>query len=308
MPRKKKQVIELRNYSLDADFPVLLLAGEQWHISDVPSGVLHFHDCLEIGRCESQSGYLGFQGDTRHFETGDVTVIAGDVPHTTWSDQGMASKWSWLHTDLPGILRPLFPVECIAGATWYERAVQGCCYILSRREYPSICGLVDSLIAEMIHKKAGYQINVRALFLSLCVELMRLNEEKPQTNIAIALSVAPALNYIKEHYMEEFPMEMLAGLCGMSLTHFRRAYRELFGIGPLEYLNRTRVLQACSLMRISDESILSISERVGFRSLSSFNRHFLAVTGQSPRTWRRTEGNDCGTKILKYSGWFAPRG
>ncbi len=70
MSRPPRTVIEYRNYELPADFPIQMLSGENWRISDVPSGVLHFHNCLEIGLCESDGGFLGFQSLSsfnRHF-------------------------------------------------------------------------------------------------------------------------------------------------------------------------------------------------------------------------------------------------
>ena len=53
MARQKSGVAEYRNYYLPYDFPVLLLSGEHWKISSVPSKNLHFHNCLEIGVCHS---------------------------------------------------------------------------------------------------------------------------------------------------------------------------------------------------------------------------------------------------------------
>ena len=73
----------------------------------------------------------------------------------------------------------------------------------------------------------------------------------------------------------------------MSESHFRRVFRELVGMGPLDYLNRTRIAKACSLLRMTDDSILTISEKVGFGSMSSFNRHFYEVMGTAPSDWRR---------------------
>lgn len=64
MSRPPRTVIEYRNYELPADFPIQMLSGENWRISDVPSGVLHFHNCLEIGLCESDGGFLGFRGES----------------------------------------------------------------------------------------------------------------------------------------------------------------------------------------------------------------------------------------------------
>ena len=53
MSKPKNIVTEYRNYYLPVDFPLLLLTGEHWKISDIPSSRLHFHNCLEIGICHS---------------------------------------------------------------------------------------------------------------------------------------------------------------------------------------------------------------------------------------------------------------
>lgn len=306
MPRQPKTVIEYRNYELPPHFPIQILTGEHWRISDVPAGVLHFHNCLEIGLCESDGGILAFQGEERAFHAGDVTVIAGDVLHTTWSDPGTASKWSYLHLDPMELERPFFPPEAIPNTGQLQQVLQGHYYILSPEEHPHIQELVRAILREMEEKQMNYRVSVRGLILALLIELMRINAREGNTNIAGTIPVAPALEYVNEHYMEDFPIETLAELCGMSQSHFRKIFKELMNVGPLEHLNRTRILKACSLMRMSDASILSISSQVGFLSLSSFNRHFQAEMGTSPSRWRATAGNNPKTSILKYSGWLTP--
>lgn len=133
MSRPPRTVIEYRNYELPADFPIQMLSGENWRISDVPSGVLHFHNCLEIGLCESDGGFLGFRGEQRAFRAGDVTIISGDVPHTTWSDPGTASKWSYLHLDPFELVRPLFPAEALPNGELLQQPCRGIITSFRRR-------------------------------------------------------------------------------------------------------------------------------------------------------------------------------
>lgn len=248
----------------------------------------------------------GSAGEQRAFRAGDVTIISGDVPHTTWSDPGTASKWSYLHLDPFELVRPLFPAEALPNGELLQQAVQGHYYILSPQEYPAVQSLVRSMLAEMQQRQMDYAISVRGLFVALGVELMRITARRESARLAATIPVAPALEYINRHYMEDFPIETLARLCGMSQSHFRRVFRELLSVGPLEHLNRTRILKACSLMRMSEDSILSISGQVGFQSLSSFNRHFLAEMGTTPSQWRSAAGNNPKTSILKYRGWMTP--
>ena len=82
---------------------------------------------------------------------------------------------------------------------------------------------------------------------------------------------------------------------------------------PLDYLNSTRIMKACNLLRSTEESILSISEMAGFASVSNFNRHFHAVIHMTPREYRnqmlfarQKEGTDIRHTILEFSGWMEP--
>lgn len=96
MPRKKKPVIEYRHYSLPINFPILLLSGERWKISDIKSEHLHFHNHLEIGICHSDSGIMEIKGESVPFKAGDVTFIPRYLPHTTYSSPKEASLWSYI--------------------------------------------------------------------------------------------------------------------------------------------------------------------------------------------------------------------
>lgn len=113
MPLKKgKQVIEYRNYYLPSSFPVLLLTGESWKISDIPSENLHFHNCLEIGFCHSDSGTLEFcNGMAIPFSEGDVTCIPRNIPHTTYSSPSTRSRWSYLFFDPRRLFRDSLPPD-----------------------------------------------------------------------------------------------------------------------------------------------------------------------------------------------------
>ena len=129
MGRHSKTVIEYRSYEFPPHFPLRVIAGEEWRISDVPSGVLHFHNCLEIGICESDSGKMNFSGKVVPFKAGDITFVAGDVPHTTWSDPGCASKWSYIFTDAEELLRPfLTPQPCQTAACWPRYCMAGAAF------------------------------------------------------------------------------------------------------------------------------------------------------------------------------------
>ena len=75
MAKRKNIITEYRNYYLPPHFPVIALSGDYWKISDRPSGHLHFHNCLEIGICHSDSGCLELKkGTSRSFPAMSPTL------------------------------------------------------------------------------------------------------------------------------------------------------------------------------------------------------------------------------------------
>ena len=88
--------------------------------------------------------------------------MAGDLhTHTTWSDAGTASKWSYLHLDPLELMRPYFPPETLPNAALLQQVVQGHYYILSPRDHPTVAPLVRAVMAEMEQKQMNYQGSVR---------------------------------------------------------------------------------------------------------------------------------------------------
>lgn len=319
MPKQKSTVMEYRNYYLPLHFPVLLLSGDYWKISDIPSGRLHFHNCLEIGICHSDSGVLAFSGKTFSFQAGDVTCIPRNVPHTTYSSPGTESHWSYLFLDPAELFRNLLP------GSWnnYDLSInpfQNYKYILPKEHYPVVYHLMRQITKELEEQKPGYQISAKGLLLSFYIELYRIQHEEggliqPEENTPPlppenVLVIAPALDYIEENYMQQITIEFLADLCHWSPTHFRRVFHEIMAVSPLEHLNNTRIMKACNFLRSTEESILSISENTGFHSVSSFNRYFIKLFQMSPREYRKqmklTDAKLQKQSILEYAGWIYP--
>ncbi len=315
MAKQKNDIAEYRNYYLPSDFPVLLLSGEHWKISSIPSKHLHFHNCLEIGICHSESGYMAFSGkEPLYFKEGDITCVPRNIPHTTYSSPGTESRWSYLFLNTQDLFKNIAPN--IRGFDLSLSAYKTYRHILGRDEYPRVYELAVLAEQEIERHAAHYQTGAMGLLLSLCIELHRIQSEggrestltnQPPEN---AMVLSPVLDYIEDHYAEQFDMNYLADICRLSPTHFRRLFHTIMGASPLEFLNTTRINKACNLLRSTEYSILSISEMVGFRSVSSFNRHFMEMMKTTPRNYRNetlwTKEGQEKLSILEYTGWMYP--
>jgi AraC-like DNA-binding protein len=283
-----------------------------WRISDVPSGRLHFHNCLEIGLCESDSGTLEFSDNRCPFMTDNVSFIAGDVPHTTYSTPGTASKWSYIFVDMETLLSPFFPFDVLPDKELILDMLHNYYTVVSKGSNPEVYHIVKMIIKELDNKVDNYQFTVRGLLYALMfkfLDLYKADKGRGSVNADMrenSLSISPALDYIRSNYMLDFSIDDLAQLCHMSTTHFRRVFNSIMRTNPLEYVNQIRITNAAVLLRTTEMSILSISEEVGFQSVSSFNRHFTKVYDMTPMAFRKEMSYIRNQDIFTYTGWKVP--
>ncbi|MDT0125380.1 AraC family transcriptional regulator [Paenibacillus sp. RRE4] len=323
MPKPKKPVIEYRHYSLPIDFPVLLLSGERWKISDMKSEHLHFHNHMEIGICYSDGGVMEIKGENVPFRAGDVTFLPRYLPHTTYSSPNTASRWAYLFFSP----EELFQHSLKTPQSHMEpnlRAIQPSRCVLHKDQYPKVYMLATSIVEEIQRQTPFYRESAYGLLMSLYIELLRIHaidenglsreqklereqiRETERQSRQPDLVISPALEHITRNYMMPVTIDELADLCHLSTTHFRRKFLEIMGTTPLDFLNSTRVEEACKRLKSTDASVLSISEQVGFRSISSFNRCFARLMGESPKAWRtgaHMETQSAKASILAFTGW-----
>jgi AraC-like DNA-binding protein len=97
---------------------------------------------------------------------------------------------------------------------------------------------------------------------------------------------------------EEWPVERLASVSGISQAHFARSFKNAFGIPPHRYLLTRRIERAKALLRDTDRPIIEIMMETGWQSLGTFGRVFKDITGESPSDLRARE--QAGARGLEY--------
>lgn len=98
--------------------------------------------------------------------------------------------------------------------------------------------------------------------------------------------LAPALEYIDEHFKEDFPLSALAERAGITPQHLCRLFRETMNMRPVEYLTRRRIREAQQLLTRTDIPVSEISAIVGFSSPGYFSTVFRSCQGTSPSRFR----------------------
>ena len=99
------------------------------------------------------------------------------------------------------------------------------------------------------------------------------------------LDLAKAL--VLRNLSADLSVSELASRCGLSRSHFARAFKISMGLPPHRWLMRCRVERSQELLERSSDDIAEIALRCGFADQSHLTRVFRAITGASPAAWRR---------------------
>ena len=128
-----------------------------------------------------------------------------------------------------------------------------------------------------LHDKSGAVVGVAGV---------RYSIETPQDLDRQFRSLAPVIHHLEEHYTESISMKEMAGLAGLSSTHFNRHFQDLLGTTPTRFLHSLRLEKARQLLASSDRNVGEIALETGFHDQSHFTRHFRKQMGMTPRAYR----------------------
>lgn len=100
--------------------------------------------------------------------------------------------------------------------------------------------------------------------------------------------------HIDANLDQDIPIEALAALARLSVSHFGRAFKQSFGRSPHAHLIAERIERAQALMLSTAEPLAQIAVAVGLADQSHLSRLFRKVTGESPFAWRRARWTPAG--------------
>ena len=109
---------------------------------------------------------------------------------------------------------------------------------------------------------------------------------EPSQNPALLRRLLRAKDRMDAASHEDWPVERLARVSGVSPAHFARSFKQAFGLPPHRYLLTRRIERATALLRDTDLAITEIAFQTGWQSLGTFGRVFRDITGENPGTIR----------------------
>jgi AraC-like DNA-binding protein len=310
MNKKKKEKLEFRYYSIPQNEVILALLGEKW-IQCYGKNIkeLHFHNLLEIGYCYWGEGELVLDSEVNQFFGDTVSIIPKNFPHTTNCKLDTQAKWEYLYVDVEAFLYSLYDKNSLFADRLLHR-INKRAYLIGASQNESMVRQIQELIEEMRNKRELYLEAVKGLLFTLLIQIARMDDSiqnNPKLSTVKVPQIQRALDYVYDNYYKSIPIEKLAEECHISETHFRRLFSSTMKMTPVEYINLVRVQNACEIMKKTQDSMEEIAVKVGFQTISTYNRNFKKYLGISPYQWKMHPDNFAGKlqncKILVQEGW-----
>ncbi|MDO9427825.1 MAG: AraC family transcriptional regulator [Methylobacterium sp.] len=162
---------------------------------------------------------------------------------------------------------------------------------------PTIHDLVASAVATLDRPDRGAAIFRVQLARALAAHLLGVHAESGSAAAPTRGGLAPwqlrrAQERIRAGLGDAPNLPAVAAECGLSVSHFTRAFRRSVGTSPHVWLVRQRVARAKAMMRGRDRSLAEIALACGFADQSHFTRVFAREADISPGRWRRMAGPD----------------
>lgn len=99
--------------------------------------------------------------------------------------------------------------------------------------------------------------------------------------------LAPVVEYVLENFAEPISAVELAALVDLSVSQLNRRFRKLFGIAPMQFVLRSRVNAARTILTRGRGRLGDVALECGFYDQGQFGRLFKRETGLTPGAYRK---------------------
>lgn len=270
--------------------------GEKWFPFDIypctipkdfPQVALHWQNSVELVFVKRGMGTVQVGLESVTAMAGDIFVFAPGVLHGLGQIPGETMEYEniFFEVDLLGgsgdlcYRRYLLPLQ--SGRLPLPHRLT--------RDHPCYCTVLECLRRlETVNRDRvlGYELQIKGLLLCLLSALVAQSDGLPPRENGNTRRLKAVLQYVTAHFADNLPVAEAAAVCQCSPSHFMRWFKQMTGQRFTEYLNIYRLNAAAEALRTTDDTVLTVAERCGFKNLSYFNRAFKASFGLTPREYR----------------------
>lgn len=249
----------------------LMLNGRQWYKVDGADRLVHRDNFLVIDQGQHYRTAFSGERDLEMLMVGFRPGLAQEVARSLTLGHEQLLDQPWRDTEGPVFAAQTYPMDPVIRALFAQL------HTLVRtgvEDHASegIDAIHDRLMERLIGLQAGVRMNME-----------RLDLVRRSTRVEIWKRLTIAREYAEAHHAHPLSVADLARVACLSPHHFKRLFREAYGIPPHQYLRHVRLTHARHLLADGDRPVHEVALAVGFKDASAFSRAYRQVTGRAPK-------------------------
>ena len=164
---------------------------------------------------------------------------------------------------------------------------------LNERQQREFIDLYIRLQDEFDSRKRNYRAMIETEIIQYFIRFMRENHTPATEHTDVSApskyqNIYAVADYISEHFDETITLDLLADQFYISKYYLSRTFKEITGYGISEYLNIHRIREAKRLLEETDLSVQQIARKLGYESITYFEKVFKTYMTMSPLKYRKT--------------------
>ena len=129
---------------------------------------------------------------------------------------------------------------------------------------------------------------VKSIAYKILAYLGASNKEELKINSSKYKCISEGISYLENDTQQILSIDEIAELCHVSVTYFRRLFKEYSGVSPVQFRILKKLETAKALLLTNDMTIFEISDYLGFESVAYFSKLFKKHEKMSPSQYRNS--------------------
>lgn len=143
----------------------------------------------------------------------------------------------------------------------------------------------QAFIIDKIFRDNSDLLQMKACLYLICSEIMDCTKTLPATKPDYEL-LHQILNFIQENFTKDISLKSISNKFGYSYTYLSKYLNNILGVSFVDFINENRINYAIYLLKNTQNTITDIAYSCGYSSIRSFNRNFLKLTSNTPKSYR----------------------
>jgi len=153
-----------------------------------------------------------------------------------------------------------------------------------------LLALAQLIAAECLNPEPLHDLYGDGLALALIIDVLKLSKAVPRKRSKLASwQLRRATEFIEENCLRNIRLEELAGLTGLSQSHFSHAFKASTGVAPHQWQINARLNRAKRLLVENEYALTAIAAETGFADQAHFTRVFRKHVGTTPASWKKAQ-------------------